>query len=141
MLFLSLLLFQRKPTLIFCFPLGTADHFPVQLVFFPLLLQCLLGFGPDAGTGGLPVRLPLGSFRIGWFLFHCRVNRPAERKSTVVFQNEIPDLIFLWLSAKGDFANGQSVVLDPLKYTDPEWSFKIHGQFRKKPSFSFLRIF
>ena len=42
MLFLSLLLFQFKPTLLFCFALFTAKCFSHQLVFFSLHLQRLL---------------------------------------------------------------------------------------------------
>ena len=42
MLFLSLLLFQFKLTLLFCFELFTAKCFSHQLVFFSLHLQRLL---------------------------------------------------------------------------------------------------
>ena len=42
MLFLSLLLFQFKLTLLFCFALFTAKCFSHQLVFFSLHLQRLL---------------------------------------------------------------------------------------------------
>ena len=42
MLFLSLLLFQLKLTLLFCFALFTAKCFSHQLVFFSLHLQRLL---------------------------------------------------------------------------------------------------
>lgn len=68
-LFLTFLLLEFKLSLFFGFSLLAGSLLAFKLVFFILLLECLLRLGADARFFELLLRVSLTAFRIVGFLF------------------------------------------------------------------------
>lgn len=127
-LFLSLLLPQRKFSLLCGLTLRLVDFFAFGLSCLALRGKRLLRFCADPGRLKLLRYAVLPSFRMIRAPPFLYFDRRTELQLAKIAQNICPYLIILWLRAKGHFANRKRAVLDFLKYAHLKRIFKIYRQ-------------
>ena len=128
-LFFALLLFQFELPLFFRFSSLAGRSFALGLIFFILLLQSLLRLRADARRFHLFSSDSLTAFVVVGFLLLLRLDRCGELQSTVVCQNELPDLSIGWLRAEHHSASGQLIAVKLLKHAYPKRLIKVYCQF------------
>ena len=84
-LFLALLLFQLEQPLLFGFSLLAGSLLAFKLVFFILLLECLLRLGADARFFELLLRVSLTAFRVIRLMLDLCSDRRAESQVIEIF--------------------------------------------------------
>ena len=84
-LFLAFLLLELELTLLFCFSLLAGLLPAFELVFFILLLQCLLRLGADARFFELLLRVSLTAFRVIRLMLDLCSDRRAESQVIEIF--------------------------------------------------------
>ena len=110
MLCLSLLQLQIKFAPLLRPPLLPAGLLPLNLLFFALHLQGLLGLRPNTGGLHLLSGAALPALGIIRGPPHLGFNSRTELQLTVVPEDKIPNLIVPGLRPKGNFAYGQFTV-------------------------------
>ena len=103
--FFTLLLFQLEQPPLFGFSLLAGSLLAFKLVFFILLLECLLRLGADARFFELLLRVSLATFGIVRLLLLLHLDRRGELQSAVVCLNELPDLSVGRFRAKSNLAD------------------------------------
>ena len=84
-LFLTFLLLEFKLSLFFGFSLLAGSLLAFKLVFFILLLECLLRLGADARFFELLLRVSLTAFRVIRLLLDLSSDRRAESQVIEIF--------------------------------------------------------
>jgi len=127
-LFLTFLLLEFKLSLLFGFSLLAGLLLALELVFFILLLECLLRLGADARFFKLFMCISLTAFRVIRLMLLLHLDRRGELQSAVVCLNELPDLSIGRLRAEYNLTYRELFAVQILKYAYPERLVKVNRQ-------------
>ena len=127
-LFLTFLLLEFKLSLFFGFSLLAGSLLAFKLVFFILLLECLLRLGADARFFKLFMRVSLTSFRVVRFLFDLCFDGRAESQVIEMSQDKGENLCVGRLCAEYHSANGEPIADQFLKHAYPKRVVKENRQ-------------
>ena len=127
-LFLTFLLLELKLLPLFGFSLLVGSLLAFKLVFFILLLECLLRLGADARFFELLLRVSLTAFRVIRLMLDLCSDRRAESQVIEIFYDKGINLRIGRLRAEYNLTYRELFAVQLLEYAYPERFVKVNRQ-------------